>query len=283
MAVKLKAEELGNFDVDELDVEWTDSDFEDYDGEQPPTGTTLRGGIKKMWWTFTANEDPMIKALWVAADNHGSLAEYNGLPVWENIVFTPKAAFKYGPFLQVLGLTLKQIKTQLYVAADDDSMGAPIERIAKVAPGTESTECGIIVKRRKWNGEWQTNIGKLIEQPDIDDEDDTEDEEDEAPRQTRGGRKPASKPASKPAAKKRRRPEPEPAEDEDEDDIDEDDVDDDDEDAEDEDEPEEKPARRKPAARTASKPAARKPAAKASSKPAARSRRKADDDDEDPF
>lgn len=282
MATKLKGDDLGKFDIDELDVEWSDSDYGDYEGEQPPTGTVLRGGIKKMWWTFTSNEDPMIKALWVADGNTGKLAEYNGLTVWDNIVFTPKAAFRYGPFLQVLGLTLKQVKTMLYVADEDDNIGAPIERIAKVAPGTESTECGVVTKRRKYNGEWSVNIAKYIEQPDADDDDDDDDEE-EAPRQTRGSRKAADKPASKPAAKRRSRPEPEPAEDEDEDDIDEDDVDDDDEDAEDEDEPEEKPARRKPAARTASKPAARKPAAKASSKPAARSRRKADDDDEEPF
>lgn len=243
-----------DFDVDELDVEWSESDYQDYTGKQPPTGTVLRGGIQKMWWTYTANDDPMIKMLWVAAGNTGETAEYNGLPVWDNIVFTPKAAFKYGPFLQVLGLTLKQIQTQLFVADDDDNVGAPIEKIGKVAPSTSATECGIVTKRRKWNDEWQVNIGKLIEQPEADDE---EDEEEEAPKRSR--RAVATKPASA-----RRKPEPEPEEDDDlEEEVDDDDV---------EDEPEEKPARRAPA--------------KAAAKPATRSRRKPaddDDDDDEPF
>jgi hypothetical protein len=265
MTVKLKGDDLGAFDPDELDVEWSESDYQDYTGEQPPTGTTLRGGIKKIWWTFTAAEDPMIKALWVAEGNTGALAEYNGLPIWENIVFTPKAAFKYGPFLQILGLTLKQIKTQMYVADEDDNIGVPIERIGKVAPGTEATECGVIVKRRKWNGEWQTNIGKLIEQPDLDEDD--EDEEEEAPRSTRGSRKAPSKPAAKSApARRRRAAEPEEEEDEEEDEPE--------EDEEEEDEPPAKPARRAPARKPAAKTPAKKPAAR---------RKPADDDDEDPF
>lgn len=242
-----------DFDVDELDVEWSESDYQDYTGKQPPTGTVLRGGIQKMWWTYTANDDPMIKMLWVAAGNTGETAEYNGLPVWDNIVFTPKAAFKYGPFLQVLGLTLKQIQTQLFVADDDDNVGAPIEKIGKVAPGTSATECGIVTKRRKWNDEWQVNIGKLIEQPEAEEDD----EEDEAPKRSR--RASENSGHSKPPVK-RSKPEPEPEEDE------EDDLEEEVDDEEEEDEPV-KPARK-------------------AAKPATRSRREPaddDDDDDEPF
>lgn len=265
MAEKMKLTK-SEFNVDELDVEWEESDFESYDGELPPTGTILRGNVKKLWWTYTTNEDSMLKVLWVAGGNEGDLEEYNGLPVWENIVFTPKAAFKYGPFLQVMGITLKDVFSKTYVAEEDDNIGAPVEKIATLVPGTDGADCGVIIKRRKYQGEWKVEAQKFIDQPDGDDDDD-----DDEPEERPARRKPAAKkPAAKPTSHRRAKPEPEPEEDDD----DEDEVDDDDED----DEPEEKPARRQPASR---KPAAKKPAAK---KPAARGRRKAaDDDDEEPF
>lgn len=273
---KLKGEDLAGFDPEELDVEWSETDFDTYEGEDPPSGTVLKGHVKKLWWTYASDETPMIKVLWVASGNVGSNAEYNGLPVWDNLVFKPSAAFKYGPFLQATGVTLRDIKTRTIVAEDDDNMGAPIEKIGKFAPG-EDAECGIVTKREKYQGNWSTKVGKFIEQPD--DEDDDEDEPEETPARSRR-KSAASKPAAKPAARSRRRPEPEP-EDDDEDDVDEDDVDEDaDDEADDEpdDEPDERPARRtRSSARS-------KPAAKTRAPAKSRSRKAADDDDEDePF
>jgi hypothetical protein len=266
MATKLK---LGKdeFDPDELDVEWNDDDdFETYDGEQPPTGTVLRGYVKKLWWTYTSAEVPMVKVLWQASGNVGDLEEYNGLPVWENLVFTPKAAFKYGPFLQVAGVTLNDVHTKTYIADDDDSIGAPIEKIGKFVPG-EKAEMGVIIKRRKYQGNWQVNAGKFIEQPDEYDDDDEDDEPAEEPkRHTRA----AGKPAAKPTPKRRSARQAEP-EDDDDADVDDDATDEDDE-------PDTKPARS--ARRTTTRAtSSRKPAAK----PSTRSRRKADDDDDEPF
>jgi hypothetical protein len=283
MTQKLKVADMNGFDPEELDVEWSDVEYETYDGDQPPTGTLLKGYVKKMWWTETSDETPMIKVLWVAANNTGKLEEFNGLPIWDQLVFKTSAAFRYGPFLQVVGLTLKQIHKNTYLADDDDSIGAPIEKIAKFEPG-EDAEVSVITKRAKFKGEWKVEVGKYVDPSDTDDDDDDDEEdEEETPRR----RKPAAKAASKPASRggKSRKPVEEP-EDDDDDEEDDDDADDDveEDDDDDDDEPPAKPARR-----TASKSSstARKPAAKTSTrrpatKTAGTRKRKADADD-DPF
>jgi hypothetical protein len=287
MSQKLKVADMAGFDPEELDVEWEDSDFESYDGEQPPTGTILRGYFKKAWWTYTKDDTPMIKVLWVAADNTGKLEEYNGLPIWDQLVFKTSAAFRYGPWLQITGVTLKQIHKNTTLADDDDNVGAPIEKIAKWAPG-EDAEASVITKRVKYQGEWKVEVGKYVD-PDAadDDDDDDEEEDEEETKPTRRGRstKAAEKPAAK-STKSRRKPDPEP-EDDDDDEEDDDDVDDD-EDVEDDDDVEEeppaKPARRtsRTAAKPAAKTAAKRTPAKAATKTTARKRKSADDDD-DPF
>ena len=243
---KLKPQDMAGFNPDKLDVEWEDSDFESYDGEMPPSGVRLLGYIKKMWWTFTSEDVPMIKALFIADGNTGKTEQYNGLPIWDQITFKESAAFRYGPFLQMAGFTLHDIFNKTYVAEDDDNLGAPIEKIARVVPG-EDMAAEIITKREKYNGEWRVNVGKYV-LGEADDDDDDDDEPSPPPRR-------AAKSASKPSPKSRRKPEPEPDDDDDDDDDDADDADDDD------DEPPAKPDRdgvaRKPAAKAASKPAAR--------------------------
>lgn len=256
-----------DFDVKELDVEWSEDDFEDYDGEQPPTGTVLRGVIKKIWWTYTqADETPMLKVLWTAKGNKGDLAEYNGLPIWDNIVFSPKAAFRYGPFLQAVGITLNDVYSKTFVADEDDNVGAPVEKIGSLVPG--DADVTVVTKRRKWQGEWQVNVSKYLSADEADTEDD-DDEDEPTPR-----RKTPARPKSSP--KRRTRPEPEP----DDEDEDEEDPEEDDEDTEDEEEQEDtRPTKRaRPSAR--SKPAAKR---RAPAKSSRRASAASDDDEEDPF
>lgn len=273
---KLKAEDYGSFDPDELDVEWDDTDdYEPYDGELPKTGTLLSGYVKKMWWTFSSNDNAMIKVLWIADGNTGKTAEFNGLPVWDQIVFTPKAAFRYGPFLQVLGITLRDVFKKMDVADEDDNQGAPINKIAKLIPG-EDAVCGVITKKEKYEGDWRVKVGKFVENPDVDDDDD-EPEDDERPTRTRGraAAKPAassSRGAVKTPAGRRKAAEAEPK------DVD-DDAEADDDDTEDEAEAEEVKPVRSRGSRTTSTPAKAKPAAKRPARKAA----EVDDDDEEPF
>jgi hypothetical protein len=267
---KLKAEDYGSFDPDELDVEWSDNDdYEPYDGELPKSNILLRGYCKKMWWTFSSNDNAMIKVLWVAEGNTGKTEEFNGLPIWDQIVFTPKASFRYGPFLQVLGITLRDVFKKMDVAEEDDNVGCPINWIAKMVPG-EDARIGVITKREKYEGESRVKVGKFVEDPELDDEEE-EEEEAPVPTRTRGAKTPEQRRLAVHHGG-RRKPDPEPEEVEEE-------VEEAEEDVEEEDEaPPPKPVR-KPASRGTA--AAKKPAAK----PATRTTRRkpADDDDEAPF
>jgi hypothetical protein len=171
---------------DELDeVEYSEGNFERYDGEQPPKDTWLRGYVKAMWWTYTKAEDPMLKVLWIADGNTGDDEEYNGLPVWENMALTAGAKFKWAPFFKQFGLTIKTLKTKTVIAAEDDpNMGAQITKIGTfLTPGEDSdnARCAIITTREKYNGEWQTHAGEWLddEEPEDDEDEEMEDEEDE--------------------------------------------------------------------------------------------------------
>lgn len=207
------------------------SSYTTYDGELPPKGTQLRAFVKKMWWTYTGNDDPMLKVLVEAGDNEGDLEEYDGLPMWENLALTAGAKFKWAPFLDNFGLTIRDVKTKTIVGEEDDErMGgaAPIQKIADFEPGSEDAWCEIITSRERYNGNWQAHVAEWLvlgedaeEEPDeeedeeleveeeeeIDDDDDEgEDEEEETPPPPAKGRRGPgagkSAAAAKPAATK---------------------------------------------------------------------------------
>jgi hypothetical protein len=187
---KLKVED-DELDIDALEeAEEGGGDFEPYDGPQPPKGTILVGYVKKVWWTYTKNEDPMLKILFVAADNVGSKAKYNDCPIWENAALIPGAKFRWAPFLRVMGLTLRQLKTKTQIEAEPENNGDPIIKIDRWAPGSDESWCRVLTDREKYDDEWQTRIGKWLEyeEPEAEDEAeeddeevDTEDETDEEP------------------------------------------------------------------------------------------------------
>jgi hypothetical protein len=161
------------FDIDALEAAEYDPDaevqFEKYSGEQPEADTILRAYLKSMWLTYTAEKpdgsggDPMLKLLVVAAENTGTEAEFDGLPIWENLALTPASKFKWKPFIDHFGLTLKQIKTKMVVADDDDNVGAPITKIDKFVPGSDESWCRIVTSREKYQGNWQTHVGRWLE------------------------------------------------------------------------------------------------------------------------
>lgn len=245
-----------DFNVSKLDVEYDadqPSDFPRYSGDIAPTGTVLNGRLTKMWWTFTKDGDSMIKLVCVAEgnDDDPDTEEYEGLSSWDNITFKPDAAFKYQPFLEYFGITLKDIKFKLMVASDDDPRnGTPITAIAWFEPGSDDALCRYTVSRDRWNGKWNSKIDRFLP---LEDDEGEEPEEEARPARTR---KPAAaKPArAKPAAANGRRrakaePEPEDEYDEDEDDYE-------------EEEPEEEPERPARRARTTAKAANSRPATK---------------------
>lgn len=248
-----------DFDIDELDVEYDEVQYETYDGDIPKTGTVLRGYVQKAWMTWTEPKEkgqkprPMLKVILKAEGNTGRQEEYNGLPVWDNITFTPNAAFHYGPFLKSLGITLRDVKAKMVLGDDDESNGAPIIKIAAVEIG-EDARIQFVIKRTKWDGEWQAKASGFL--PDPGDDEDSDDEDEDEPTPTRGRAASArSKPAAR-ASSKAARGRSRPADDDPDDDDPEDEPDDDeeaddeadgpesdDDDTDDDDEPDEPPAR----------------------------------------
>src|ERR1700691_4350988 len=114
--------------------------YTSYDGDIPPKDTVLRSYVKKMWWTYTGNDDPMLKVLVESGENEGDDEQYDGLPMWENMALTAGAKFKWAPFLEWAGLTIRDVKTKTIVEDEDDpNMGAPITKIGDFEPGSEES------------------------------------------------------------------------------------------------------------------------------------------------
>jgi hypothetical protein len=176
--LKIEDDEL---DVEELDnAEYDDGQFDSYDGEQPPKDTVLRGYVKSVWWTYTKDESPMLKVLWIADGNTGDEEEYDGLPIWENMALTAKAKFKWAPFFEQFGLTMRLVKTKAYIADDDDNIGTPITKIDKFIPGKEA-RCGVITSRERYNGRVSTHVKEWLDDFEPEDEEDEKDEEETPP------------------------------------------------------------------------------------------------------
>lgn len=227
--VRLRKEDTEDLDVDLLDgIEYSTDTYTDYDGDVPPKDLELIGYVKRMWWTRSAAGDPMIKVLWVAAENDGDLEEYNDCPFWNNYALIGGAKFRWAPFLDNYGITLKQIKNNTDVADKDDSNGAPINKIGSWRPGEENDEawCRIVTGQERYNGAYKPSIATWLPYDADDEADDVEDEPEEdeeepeeepepEPEPARGrGRATARTPArtAEPAKSGRgaRRPAPEP-------------------------------------------------------------------------
>jgi len=168
---KLRPEDVADLDVEALDaIEYSTEEFDTYNGEIPPVGTELTGYVKKMWWTRTApkagggGDDPMLKILWVASDNEGEVEEYNDCPFWLNAALIGSAKFRWAPFLDCYGLSLRDIKTKLYVSKKEDQNGAPIERIGAWKPGEDSDAawCRIIADQEPYNGTMSARVKEWL-------------------------------------------------------------------------------------------------------------------------
>lgn len=206
---RLRKEDVEGTDVEELEeAEYTEGNYVKYDGEIPPNDTILTGYVKAMWWTRTqekpdgTGDDPMLKVLFVAEENEGDLDEYNGMPAWENMALTKSSKFKWAPFLDHFGITIREILTdrKVTVAAEDDGdRGAPIESIGSVkfVPGSDESWCRILVSRERYNERWQAHVAGWL---DYEESEDTEEEPEEP-----------EEPEEEEAEEEEAEPEPEPA------------------------------------------------------------------------
>lgn len=160
------------------DTEYSEDDYADYEGPTPPSNILLNGFIKKAWATETQNGDPMIKVLFEAAENSGEKKQYNGCPIWDNVLFTmPQVKFKWQPWLDTLGITLADLKNKT-VVDEDDNVGAAIVRIGAVK-FTGDLPARVKTKREKYEDDWQVRVGRWLPPADIDDVDDEMDDDGE--------------------------------------------------------------------------------------------------------
>jgi hypothetical protein len=192
---RLKPEDT-DFDLEELEeAEYSKGTYTSYDGEVPPNGTIIGGKVKKMWWTRTQNDEPMLKLLFEADDSD---EEYEGLPVWEYMALTVPAKFKWQPFIDHFGITLREVKTKVDVEDDDDPrMGAPIIKIGTWEVDSDDSFARVVIKRERYNGQWQARIGEWLPYDADEPDDEPEDEPEERP--ARGRRTPARTEAKPPA------------------------------------------------------------------------------------
>lgn len=224
-------------------------DFTGVESYQRVSEGIHRAKISEIQEKTSQGGDPMLQIAFevIKGDDKGN-------KVFDSLVLTDKALWKFKSLLQVLNM-----KCEGKVAVDLDNM------IGKVLDINVIHEEYNGVTRAKISEYTKANDSKSsVDDDDDEDEDDfdeeNEDEEEEAPKS-----KKKSSTVKKTPAKKKSQPEPEEDE---EDDWDED---------EDEEEEEEKPAPKKKAA--AKKPAAKKAATK--KKPAPAEEDDDDDDDED--
>ena len=233
-------------DADKLEeAEYGEGDFQKYTGEIPATGTMLVFRVTKAWWTYSSNDDPMLKVLCVAEDNPGSLEEYDGLTAWENMPLTASAKFKWAPFLEHFGLTIRDVRNKLIVADEDDNQGAPITKIARLTVGSDDFLFVGIVAKERYQGKWQAHISEWLDaDTELDEPEEEEPEEKPARRRASNGGRTARKPAAATRRGRSRRDEPEDEEAEGDE-------------PEDEEEPPARSRRKTPARSAAKKPAVR--------------------------
>jgi hypothetical protein len=274
---KLKTTDT-SFDIEEME-EAEYEEQERYVGPEPPAKIILNGYIQRMWLTETQAGADMLVVMFHATDNVGSYAKYNGWVRFERIALQPNTKWRWKPFLDATGLTLKALKTPDVESMEPDSRnGLVITKVGRWKPGEDSDDAYVRVLTEDdfYNGERRAQVAKFLE---WDEPEAPDDEEEEEPRPTRRAAASTAKTSAR-----RKAAEPESEDDEDEGDLEEeeeeyeDEEEDEEYDEEEEEEEEEvppTPARRssRSAGRASASTTKTKPAAAA--KPAARTRRAA--------
>lgn len=158
-------EKIGaEFDLDELDVEYEDrDDIIEYDGPVPKARMELPGRIKNMWWTTSSNGNRQFKVIFEAetAKVRG-LEQYDGCPIWDQVTFTPGAAFRYQPFLHLFGLTLRDVKGRMDLEEDESKLGRKILAVGRWRPGSDEARCVVKTKTEVYEGERSVKIAKYL-------------------------------------------------------------------------------------------------------------------------
>jgi len=161
------------------DEEYEESGFEEYDGPQPPAGIILAGQINKVWLVQSAAGDWMFKAVFEANGNQDERKTYDGWPCWDNILFSlPQCKFMWQPFLDALGITLRDIQGRTIVG-EEDKVGTSVDKIGKVEFPADIRIRTSVVKKGEYKG--KIEIAKYLPPMDIDTVDDDDLDGDDPP------------------------------------------------------------------------------------------------------
>lgn len=162
------------------DAEYSEDEFDDYDGPLPPSNLILSGRVKKIWGTESSNGDAMLKVLFEADGNTGERKVYNGWGGWDNVLFSlPQVKFRWQPFFDAIGVSLADVKNKT-MTDGEDNQGDVITKIGSVKFDGKGPLARVKIKREKYEGETQAKVGKWLPPADaITDEDDFEDAEED--------------------------------------------------------------------------------------------------------
>lgn len=136
-------------DFDDLPEDWDDDGFEPYDGPEPPGNKVLNGEVKRMWTKEFSSGNEGLVVLFEAGGNTGDREKYNGWSTFERIPLIPSMNWKYGPLLEALGITLRDVKAKTQIEDDEDNVGFPIKRIGNL----KFPKAVSVITKREQNGD----------------------------------------------------------------------------------------------------------------------------------
>jgi len=165
-----------DFRPEELDDAEVGEEYEPYDGPLAPRNTILAGYAKKMWVKKSDSGHLQVVNLFIADDNAGDKAVYNGMAIFDRVTFTPKAAFHYKPWLTAFGFKSVGAVAKADVSDDDENNGTPVNKIGKFRPGDDA-RCRVLIGVDRYEGEKRNVVGKWLPAEEADEPDDDKDDE----------------------------------------------------------------------------------------------------------
>lgn len=128
----------------------------EYIGELPPPRKALAGEITKIYVDITQNGNPILKVLYRASAESG----YEGFTAWDNVTLTAKAAFKWKPLVEALGITVSDLARR--TVTDENEVTGAGTRVVRIGSldlsGDNTVPVYFGVKYRNYNGIQQTNV-----------------------------------------------------------------------------------------------------------------------------
>lgn len=128
---------------------------ETYIGELPPARMALPGQVRRVYLAQTANNDPVLKVLYEVTEG-----KYTGFTAWDNVTLNNKAAFKWKPLIDALGVSTVELTTGTRVNPDEESdAGLRVISIGKLdLSGNTGVPVYFGVNYRNYEGTQQTSV-----------------------------------------------------------------------------------------------------------------------------